>query len=83
MSRLHGKKSPQRQRQGRATLLNLLLGSHVRAQDGVDARLVAVLLAKPTKQVGVETHGHDGFRSGHYDAGIFPERGISGTDVWV
>jgi hypothetical protein len=32
---------------------------HVRAEDGVDARLVSALAAKPAQQVGIEAHGHD------------------------
>ena len=34
------------------------LGVHVGAQDGVNAGLVAALLAEPAEQVGVEAHGN-------------------------
>jgi hypothetical protein len=59
------------------------LGVHVGAQDGVDAGLVAALLAKPAEQVGVEAHGHDGFWGRHYDLGVFPEGGVGGVSVGV
>jgi len=41
-----------------------VLGVHVGAEDGVDAGLVAGVLAEPAEQVGVEVHGHDGFGGG-------------------
>jgi hypothetical protein len=43
--------------------------------------LVAALLAEPAEQVGVEAHGDDGLRDGHYDVGIFPECGVGGVKV--
>ena len=56
---------------------------HVGAEDGVDAGLVAALLAEPAEQVGVEAHGHDGFWRGHYDLGVFPESGVGRVSVGV
>ncbi len=59
------------------------MGVHIRAEDGVDAGLVAALLAEPAEQVGVEAHGHDGLGSGHYDVGVLPERGIGRMSIGV
>src|SRR5712691_4692220 len=59
------------------------LGVHVGAEDGVDAGLVAALLAEPAEEVGVEAHGHDGLGGGHYDGGGFPECGVGGVSVGV
>ena len=61
----------------------LLLGVHIRAEDGVDAGLVAALLAEPAEQVGVEAHGDDLFGRGQDDRGIFPEGGIGGVGIGV
>jgi len=51
---------------------------HVRAQDGVDAGLIATFAPKPEEQVGVETHGHNLPRRRHYDFGSFPELFVRG-----
>jgi len=56
---------------------------HISPQDGVDASLVAALSPEPAQQVGVESHGHDGFQRGHDDLGIFPEGGVGGVGVRV
>ena len=56
---------------------------HVGAEDGVDASLVAALLAEPAEQVGVQPHGHNFFWCRHHDFGAFPEFGIRGMGVGV
>jgi hypothetical protein len=73
----------QRQGQKRGHPALHLLRFHIGAEDGVDAGLIAALLAKPAEQVGVEAHGHDGFWGGHYDLGVFPEGGIGRVSVGV
>jgi hypothetical protein len=55
----------------------------LRAQDGVDAGLVAALLAEPAEQVGVQAHGHDFFWRRDDDFGALPEICIGGMDVGV
>src|ERR1017187_10274497 len=46
---------------------------HVRAQNGVDARLITALPAEPCQQVGIKPHGHDWLAGWQYDLGILPE----------
>lgn len=65
------------------SISNWLLRLHVGAQDGVDAGLVAGVLAEPAQQVGVQADGHDFLRRGHDDLGGFPEGGIGGVSVRV
>src|SRR5207253_945423 len=60
-----------------------LLGVHVGAEDGVDAGLVAGVLAEPAEQVGVEAHGYDFFGNRHDNLGVFPEGFIGGVGVGV
>src|ERR1022692_2674722 len=59
------------------------LGVHVGAEDGVDAGLVAALLAIPAEQVGVEAHGHDFFGDRHDNLGVFPEGFVGGAGVGI
>jgi hypothetical protein len=59
------------------------LGLHVGAEDGVDAGLVAGVLAEPAEQVGVEAHGYDFFGHGHDDLGVFPEGFVGGVGVGI
>ena len=54
---------------------------HIRAQDGVDAGLVAALLPEPGQQVGIQPHSHNAFRSGPYHFCIFPEGFIRWANV--
>lgn len=63
--------------------LSRFVGVHVRAQDGVDAGLVAGVLAEPAEQVGIEAHGHDFFWGGHDDLGVLPEGSIGRAGVGV
>jgi hypothetical protein len=37
---------------------------HIGAEDGVDAGLIALVLAEPAEQVGVQAHGYDFFWDG-------------------
>jgi hypothetical protein len=71
----------QRQRAGAPALH--LLGVHVGAEDGVDAGLVARVLAEPAEEVGVEADGDDFFGHGHDDPGVFPEGFVGGVSVGV
>jgi hypothetical protein len=59
------------------------VGLHVGTQDGVDAGLVAGVLAEPFEEVGVEAHGHDGFGCGQDDFGVFPEGFVRGVNLRV
>jgi hypothetical protein len=59
------------------------LGLHVGAEDGVDAGLVAGVLAEPAEQVGVEADGDDFFGNRHYNLGVFPEGLVGGVGVGV
>ncbi len=59
------------------------LALHIRAEDGVDAGLVAGVLAEPAEQVGVEAHGNDLFGCGQDDLGIFPKGSVGGVGVGV
>jgi hypothetical protein len=56
---------------------------HIRAQDGIDAGLVAALLAEPAEQVGVQAHSHDFFWRRHDDFGAPPEFWVGGAGVGV
>ena len=60
-----------------------LLGVHVGAEDGVDAGLVAGVLAEPAEQVGVEAHGDDFFGDRHDNLGVFPEGIVGGVGVGI
>jgi len=60
-----------------------LLGVHVGAEDGVDAGLVAGVLAEPAEQVGVEADGDDFFGDRHDHLGVFPEPFVGGVGVGV
>lgn len=59
------------------------MGIHVRAQNGVNPRLVAALPPEPLKQVRIHPHGHHRFPAGPYDLGILPEFFIGGMGVGV
>ena len=63
--------------------LNRAMCLHIRVQDGIDAGLLAALLAEPAKQVGVEPHGHDFFSRRHRDRGALPKRGTRGMGVGI
>jgi hypothetical protein len=52
---------------------------HIRAQDGIDAGLVAAVLAEPAEQVGVQAHGRDFFWRRHDDLGALPEFCVGGA----
>jgi hypothetical protein len=56
---------------------------HVGAEDGVDAGLVAGMLAEPAEQVGVEADGYDFFGNRHDHLGVFPEGFVGGVGVGV
>jgi hypothetical protein len=56
---------------------------HVGAEDGVDAGLIAAVLAEPAEQVGVEAHGYDFFGRRHDQLCIFPEGFVGGAGVGV
>jgi len=53
------------------------------AEEGVDAGLVAALLAEPAEQVGVEAHGDDFFGHRHDNLGVFPEGCVGRVGVGV
>jgi hypothetical protein len=59
------------------------LGVHVGAEDGVDAGLVAGVLAEPAEQVGVEADGDDFFGDRYDELGVFPEGFVSGVGAGV
>lgn len=46
---------------------------HVRTQDGVNASLVAPLLAEPAQQIGVKAHGHDFLSRWPHYLGVLPK----------
>ncbi len=75
----HGQR--QRQRAGAPALH--VLGVHVGAEDGVDAGLVAGVLAEPAEQVSVEAHGDDFFWHRHDDLCVFPEGVVGGVGVGI
>ncbi len=59
------------------------MGLHVGPENGVDAGLVARVLAEPLQQIGVEAHGHDGFGRRQDDFGVFPEGCVGGVSFRV
>jgi hypothetical protein len=59
------------------------LGVHIGAEDGVDAGLVAGVLAEPAEEVSVEADGDDFFGHGHDHPGVFPEGLVGGAGVGV
>jgi hypothetical protein len=61
----------------------LFLRLHVGAEDGVDAGLVAGMLAEPAEEIGVEAHGYDFFLRGQDDLCRFPEGFVCGMGVGV
>jgi hypothetical protein len=59
------------------------LGLHEGAEDGVDAGLVAGVLAEPAEEVGVEADSDDFFGHRHDDLGVFPEGFAGGVGVGI
>ena len=59
------------------------MGGHVSAQDGIDAGLLAALLAEPIQQVLVQPHGYHGFSGGPDELGVLPEVYTRGVGVRV
>jgi hypothetical protein len=63
--------------------MELELGLHICAEDGVDAGLVATLLAEPAEQVDIEADGDDFLGSGQDDFSGFPESVVGGMGVGI
>ena len=59
------------------------MGLHVSAENGVNARLVPLLLPEPVKKIGVKSHRDHRLALGQYHCGVFPKRGIRGMRVRI
>jgi hypothetical protein len=59
------------------------LGLHIGAEDGVDAGLVAGVLAEPAEKVGIEAHSYDFFGDRHDYFCVLPKGVVGGVGVGV
>ena len=56
---------------------------HVGSQDGIDSRLITLLLAEPFEKVGVQSDCDGLLYLGQYDAGVLPEIRVGRAHVGI